>query len=124
MLYSIVPLSFLLTLSALPLSASKRLLPWQHGTVMEITGGSAQVSLNKRVKNKRFSKHKYQWQFAIDDGSSLIKAEYRGPKPLAVSQGALVSFAVSGDEVVLRDYRGNPHKLDLVNKTPKAGITR
>jgi hypothetical protein len=91
---------------------------------MEVTGGSAQVSLNKRIKNKRFSKHKYEWKFDIDDGASVIVAAYRGPKPLAVSKGALVSLAVSGDQVVLRDYRGRPHKLDLVSKTPKSGITR
>lgn len=106
-------------LAGLPLGATKPLLAWQHGTVMDITGGSSQIALNKRIKNKRFSKRKYSWDFNIDDGSSVILAEYRGPKPLAVGKGGLVSFAVSGDELFLRDSHGRRHKLDLVSRKEK-----
>jgi hypothetical protein len=86
---------------------------------MNITGGSTQITLDQRVKNKRFSKRKYSWEFDIDDGSAVIMAEYRGVKPLAVGKGGLVSFAVSGDELFLRDSRGRRHKLDLVSRTGK-----
>ncbi|MGC2661233.1 MAG: hypothetical protein WA324_25045 [Bryobacteraceae bacterium] len=87
---------------------------------MDVTGGSAQASLQNKIKNKRFSKRKYTWDFNIDDGSRLIRAEYRGPKPLAVDKGGLIAFAVSGDRVFLRDYRGKPHKLDLLSEKSKA----
>ncbi|HEX4231757.1 MAG TPA: hypothetical protein VHZ07_24025 [Bryobacteraceae bacterium] len=108
-----------LALLGLPLSASRPLLAWQHGTVMNITGGSIQITLNQRIKNKRFSKRKYAWDFDIDDGSSVIMAEYRGPKPLAVGKGGLVAFAVSGDDLFLRDSHGRRHKLDLVSRKAK-----
>ncbi|HWF46858.1 MAG TPA: hypothetical protein VG168_07630 [Bryobacteraceae bacterium] len=111
-------LPLVLALSGLPLNATKP-LAWERGTVMNITGGSTQITLNKRVKNKRFSKRKYSWEFNIDDGSSVIMAEYRGLKPLAVDKGGLVSFAVLGDELVLRDPHGRRHNLDLVSRTAK-----
>jgi hypothetical protein len=115
--FAVLPL--LLALSGLPLHATKPLPAWQHGTVMNITGGSTQITLNKRVKNKRFSKRKYSWEFDIDDGSAVIMAEYRGAKPLTVAKGSLVSFAVSDDELLLRDSRGRRHKLDLVSRKAK-----
>ena len=86
---------------------------------MQVSGGSAQARLNTRVKTKRFSKMKYSWDFKIDDGTSVFLAEYQGRRPLAVGKTDLVTFAISGDELVLRDLHGTRHRLDLLSRTAK-----
>lgn len=115
---TVIPLIMTILLG-LPLRASKLDLAWQHGTVMDATGGSAQVALNERVKNKRFSKRKYAWDFKIDDGTSVILAQYWGHRPLAVGKNDLVTFAVSGDQLFLRDAHGTRHRLDVLSRTAK-----
>jgi hypothetical protein len=103
-----------LGLSNLPLTAGKPVLPWEHGTLMDVSSGKI-----LKKKQKRFVTRMYTWEFKIDDGSAVIRAQYRGPKALVVDKGSVISFAITGDTLYLRDSGGQPHKLEVVGKTAK-----
>lgn len=104
-----------LVLSDFRLDASKPKLAWEHGTLADMSAGTA---LSKK-KHQRFVKRKYTWDFKIDDGSEIINAQYRGPKALVVDKGTIVSFAVAGDALYMRDSGGQPHKLEVMRKLAK-----